>query len=70
MVTKTRERGELTCKECGKRIKWVEESRGSFGMLKRYHHARMGGSFVGSSGITPAEVASRFHSPFGIFGGQ
>lgn len=70
MATQTRERGALDCPECGKRIKWVEEARGSFGMLKRFHHARMGGSFVGSSGITANEVASRFHSPFGIFGGQ
>lgn len=60
-----RAKGEAVCTDCGKRLKWREEARGSFGMLRRWYHARIADSFVAASGMTVEIASHQFHAMYG-----
>lgn len=57
-------RGTETCVHCGRRLKWSEETRGSFGMLRRWYHARVPDSFVAASSMGVEIVSTQFHEMY------
>lgn len=63
-MAKYRDSGEAECMspDCGKTLRWHEESADSFGLMRTFHHNGIRDDLDVSTDLTIAQVSERFHT--------